>query len=536
MKRVRSLPDLTKLIYKFKLWEYRNIYKSDSDLVQISCRGQIEEINKKILTRQIKTQLAPSGAVLNEFKVNGDFTEDACPICNLDKFKIAVVTNCGHFICDECFTDYIKHKEDHDSHSPLTCPMCRENISSIVYYVVEKPQLLDEEFKLLEQFPKIIGTTISGDKTFQVQYGISHINDELNPCVVEVNIDRKDETVIPNIHFIIDVSGSMGEILPFLKDNLINYIRSHLLGGKISIDLFNSNYTNLLEPITVSDNIDFIVSKITAIRSGGGTKLENCLKETRENLLPKWGTLNPTVVILTDGATDDVDESHTHFQAIKSNYNILLLGVGHSYSYANCIKIVESNAAVFEHIANIDKFVPVLSDRVHGDVTKVRIITEGNNWIFTGAKKTHEDVQYIQSGIKLRFSTTNGCPRIFVNEAEITVNYNEKLNLESQTALFEFLSVSLINKIGTEVFCTNGLRMKIKLQQLKKFIKSKMLPFDVQERLTKFIKDISNICDVQMKNSVHYEYGYECLRGKSSISVGRAVSSALRGCSSGGQC
>jgi hypothetical protein len=62
-----------------------------------------------------------------------------------------------------------------------------------------------------------------------------------------------------------------------------------------------------------------------------------------------------------------------------------------------------------------------------------------------------------------------------------------------------------------------------------------MLNLEIRQRILNFIKEISNICDTQMKNSVHYEYGYECLRASSSTGVARAVTNALRGCSVGGE-
>jgi uncharacterized protein YegL len=543
MKRSISLPDLTKVPKKqrFSLFDYDEEFGLRVDSIQLDYKDRIDNINKKTLTRQITTTIAPFGTILNEFKVNGNFTEDPCPICIKDKFEIAAVTNCGHFICDECLTFYLKHKEDNDSFSPLTCPTCREVITNIIYYVVENPDLDDEEFKLLQRLTVVHGPQVH-DIVHPVQYGISHISDDFNPCITEIKIvETEQKEIIPEIHFILDISGSMSSILPYLKINLITYIKEQLLNGIISIDLFDHNYYSLLDPIKVSDNLDLIIEIINGIKLGGRTMLGNALHNFINITYPKWIasdisiTKRPTVVILTDGATDDLNDSHQNFQDIKKDLNILLVGVGTGYSYDNCIKIVESNATVFEHISDITKFVPTLDTRIGSNYNKVKIITKDNNWIFTGAKKVQEDTQYVKNGVKLRFSTTNGCPTILINDEEVASIQNEKLNLESQSSLFEFLSVSLVNKIGSNAYCSNGLRMKLKLKKFKKFINSKILNLDVQQRILKFIKDITDICDNQMKYSVHYSYGHECLRGESSISVGRAVSTALRGCSSGGE-
>jgi hypothetical protein len=542
MKRSISLPDLSKAskTHRYGMFNFDDKFSSQVENIQVAYKDRIDNINKKTLTHQITTTIAPSGIILNEFKVNGNFTEDPCPICIKDKFEIAAVTNCGHFICDECLTVYLKHKEDNDSVSPLTCPTCREVITNIVYYVVENPELDDEEFKLLDQLTVTHGNQVN-DLVHPVQYGISYINKDFNPCLTEIKIiESENKEIIPEIHFTLDISGSMSDILPLLKYNLITYIKQQLMNGIISIDLFDHDYYGLLDPIKVSDNLDLIIEKINGINCGGRTMLGNALYNFINITYPKWInsdisiTKRPTIVILTDGATHDLNESHKNFQELKKDLNILLVGVGNGYSYDNCIKIVESNATVFEHISDITKFVPTLDSRIGSNYNKVKIITEGNNWIFTGAKKVQEDTQYVKSGIKLRFSTTNGCPTIFINDKEVVSVQNEKLNSESQSSLFEFLSVSLINKIGSQAYCSNGLRMKLKLKKFKKFINSKLLNLDVQQRILKFIKNIIDICDNQMKYSIHYTYGSECLSRDSSIEVGRAVSNALRSCSSGG--
>jgi len=44
--------------------------------------------------------------------------------------KLAVVTQCGHFFCNQCITDYLKSQN-----SENTCPICRADLSEVIIYL-----------------------------------------------------------------------------------------------------------------------------------------------------------------------------------------------------------------------------------------------------------------------------------------------------------------------------------------------------------------------------------------------------------------
>jgi uncharacterized protein YegL len=308
-----------------------------------------------------------------------------------------------------------------------------------------------------------------------------------------------------------------------IKECLSKYIES--IDNTVSIDIFNHTSSNIVSP-TANKNI--IKKAIESITTGGGTSLGHALENFYDSTLIEWGKIKPTIVIITDGATDDVGKSCKFFKEIKKNYNIILLGFGSSYEYDNCIQIVERDATIFEHVEKSDNLIPMLYNRIGIPLTKIKICTDIDNIIYTGAKKTHNHLFFVEQGTSIKLAVTNGLPQIYIDDVKIIPIEDSDLNAES--ALFEFICVYLINNIGSEINCTNALRMKLKLNSLEKYIREKISDILLLNRLLDFIQSIKIICEQEFKQSNEFGIGMNCLSRGTSNEVHRAVSEGLKEC------
>ena len=60
-------------------------------------------------------------------------SQDDCPIC-IDPIKLGVETNCGHIFCSGCI---INNWKSNFSASPMTCPICRQNVTILFHKFTE---------------------------------------------------------------------------------------------------------------------------------------------------------------------------------------------------------------------------------------------------------------------------------------------------------------------------------------------------------------------------------------------------------------
>lgn len=472
--------------------------------------NKFDNVIKKQIEMKIKTIVAYDGSIPEDFKI---FDNDCCLICHESSFEFIAFFNCGHWCCDLCFFEYTLKKN-----GKLPCPMCKEDITQIIYYNFKKPVFDDPEINMLSKLNLDLSksTEISS-----CRYNTVFIEEGLSPCVIEFETSKNCE-IIPPIAFLIDTSGSMTDSMPQLKKCLIEFVQE--TPNTISIDTFNHFHDCILRP---TNNTCDMIKAINTIHAGGGTSLGHALDDIQSTTLTLWET-KPIVVIITDGATADIEKSKKAFNELKKEYPVLLLGYGTDYNYDMCIDIVERDATLFEHIETIQGLTEIFGKKLNIPLTKVRVVSNENNMIYTGAKKTTEHTFYVEDQTNIKLAFTNGLPDIYINDNKVQPLLDTSLN--PQNALFEFICVYLINDIASTVNYKNALRMKYKLDFLRKIVENKVKNFVTKNYLLDFISKVIDICKQELKCSSEFGFQVSYLGRETSNQVYRATSCGLKAC------
>jgi uncharacterized protein YegL len=473
--------------------------------------NKFEKVIKRQLEMKIKTIIAYEGSIPEDFQI---FDNDCCIICHESSFEFIAFFNCGHWCCDLCFFEYTLKKS-----GKLPCVLCKNDISQIIYYNFKKPVFDDPEIDILNKLN--LDLTKSNPEISTCRYNVVSLEDTLNPCVIEFETSKNCE-IIPPIAFLIDTSGSMCDDIPDLKKSLIDFIQ--VTPNTISIDTFNHFHDCILKP---TDNTSEMIKAINTMHAGGGTNLGNALDDMLSTTLSIWDT-KPIIVIITDGATIDIERSKETFKQLKKEYPVLFLGYGKSYNYDMCIDIVERDATLFEYVETTHDLTEILGKKLNIPLTKVKVITKDDNIIYTGAKKTQEHIFYVEDQTNIKLAFTNGLPEIYINDLLITPELDTTLN--PQNALFEFICVYLINEIASTVNYKNALRMKYKLDFIKKIVENKVKNFVTRNYLIDFIKKVIDICRQELKASSEFGFQVSYLGRETSNSVYRATSAGLKTC------
>lgn len=467
----------------------------------------IQNIAEKM--NDVESTIAPIGSVPNNFKLYGNF-DTPCLICHEEYYEIATIFNCGHMCCEICFSLYSSNNKS------IECPTCRQVIKKIVYYIIERPKLDDMEFKILDKLStkRIVKTEVNN-----ISFCTKEIDTNLNPTVVVLN---NKSTIKQHIAFLLDISGSMASSLSLLKNTLINFINKY--DFIVSIDTFNNEHNIVNNPTT---DKKILIDNINSITASGGTALGNALENFYNKSIKNW-SIEPTLVIITDGATSDMIKSIEFFTKIKQQNNILLIGYGQLYNYDNCINIVNKDASLFEYAINCDALYDILEKNITIPITKVKIMTKDNNYIYTGSTRTQEFLLFVKGDNTIKITTTNGIPDIYINDTLIKPNLN--VLLEPETSLFEFIITTLLNNIASNVFYTNALRMKLKLNSIEKYINNKLNDFVILNTLQTLITEIKDICAKELKKSENYGLNVAYLQRQTSNKIYRAVSQGIKSC------
>ena len=79
-------------------------------------------------------------------RIEGDLSQEECPICLEEIGQKGVFSLCAHFYCSKCIVKCIKLKQD----GKIDCPYCRRKVTFLVIQNQEGPS--DEELDCIRQY------------------------------------------------------------------------------------------------------------------------------------------------------------------------------------------------------------------------------------------------------------------------------------------------------------------------------------------------------------------------------------------------
>lgn len=426
----------------------------------------------------------------------------------------------------------------------------------------------------------------------KVQYGTKVINSSVQPTLIAFQLIETHEQN-KNFAFVIDISTSMYESIDALKEQLIAFLQTQL-GSRVSISLFNDYATYLLRPTLITpQSLPEVITAIQTIRADGGTALGAALLDLQASVLPDWNAIaqppnvvprptrqqvvqapaqaaaqrtaavqaqvrqqihdqanaeggvaaivNPLIIIITDGETDDLRVSISQFNALKDSNDILLIGFGYSYNYDTCRTIISNDATKFEHVANPSEFPAIFSSRLRGSIP-IKLDAEPGNYIYDRSFKEQHHTIYIPYGETYFVSCNRGLPKISLEGVPIVPVASAVLERRAPGKLLEALIIKFLAESSDQgINQYNCVKVKIQLTLAEhcvlKAYKYNLFKKTTTDSLISTIQKLKDTCRVYEKpgqyRQVEVFYGEDLLYPESSIEVGRALSLVMRGSSIG---
>lgn len=423
----------------------------------------------------------------------------------------------------------------------------------------------------------------------KVQYGTKVINSSVQPTLIAFQLIELEQN--KNFAFVIDVSGSMIDSIRDLRLQLIAFLQSQL-GARVSISLFNTHVTYLLRPTLITpQSLPEVITAIQTIRADGGTALGAALLDLQASVLPDWNAIsqppnvvprptrqqvvqapaqaaaqrtaaeqaqvrqqihekagaqggvaaivNPLIIIITDGQTNDLAVSTSQFNALKDSNDILLLGFGRNYNYDTCRAIISNDATKFEHVANSREFPAIFSSRLRVTIP-IKLDAEPGNYIYDRSFKEQQHTIYIPYGETYYVSCNRGLPKISLDGVPIVPVPSAVLERRAPGKLLEALIVKFLAESSNQgINHYNCVKVKIQLtlaeQCVLKAYKYNLFKKTTTDSLISTIQKLKDTCSVYEEAGRYRQVDvmYGGLSAGSSIEVGRALSTMMRGSSSG---
>ncbi len=171
---------------------------------------------------------------------------------------------------------------------------------------------------------------LKSDDEFILQIGVATQPAEL----------RKEKQNKVNISLVVDVSGSMkGQKMELVKESMNKFIRSLNNGDYLSIILFDTDGSVLLQSTCLSENRRNIYSLVDQIHTRYSTNLNaGMLLGYKEVLKQHHNNANSRIILLTDGQTNEGETDHDQIIRNSLAYNekgisISTIGVGESLDF-----------------------------------------------------------------------------------------------------------------------------------------------------------------------------------------------------------
>ncbi|MDP6934281.1 MAG: VWA domain-containing protein [Myxococcota bacterium] len=159
-----------------------------------------------------------------------------------------------------------------------------------------------------------------------------------------------------NLAIVVDISGSMTEVLDDVKVALHSLLDQLEPTDRLAIVTYGSNAQVLL-PSTLAEDTDHIARKIDKLSSGGSTAMEAGIEKGFEVLRPHLEDgVASRMMLFTDvqpnvGATEASDFEQVVGEASDEGMGLTLFGIGYSFGYGLALDISELPGGNFYYLA-----------------------------------------------------------------------------------------------------------------------------------------------------------------------------------------
>ncbi len=193
-----------------------------------------------------------------------------------------------------------------------------------------------------------------------------------------VNFFPEKEEIILNTSintvFVIDISGSMSDVVPgtvknkleLAKDSMLKLTNSYLLGPSDNVGLVSYDTSANVIFNMESYNKNNLEAGISKLKIGGGTSMGEGIEKALELFEKSSGNSNNNKIFLfTDGITfDDTKCREMAKKAHDSNVSIVSYGVGEEYNENLLMEISEETNSNARHIEDIKDFFQYISEEL----------------------------------------------------------------------------------------------------------------------------------------------------------------------------